>query len=71
MVDRKLKAKAAAAGVSVSEYLRRYIREPPEPLTREELIHKLESLPPVITKKSSAQVLREEREKRGRRLSKS
>jgi plasmid stability protein len=66
-LHRRLKARAAMAGMSLTDYLLREIREVAERPTREELLRRLEALTPVITKVSPADILREEREKRGRR----
>jgi len=66
-LHRRLKARAAMAGMSLTDYLLREIREVAERPTREELLRRLEALTPVMTKVSPADILREEREKRGRR----
>ena len=66
-LHRKLKSRAALEGLSLTDYLLREIRQVAERPTREEMMRRLEALTPVITKMSPAEVLREEREKRGRR----
>ena len=64
-LHRKLKARAAQSGMSLSEYLLREMRYVGEKPTLEEMMRRLEELTPVITKISNAQAVREEREKRG------
>lgn len=66
-LHRKLKSRAALAGMSLSDYLLREVRSIAEKPTREEMLRRLEKLTPVITKISNAQAVREEREKRGSR----
>lgn len=66
-LHRKLKSRAALEGLSLTDYLLREIRQVAERPSREEMRRRLEALTPVITKMSPAEVLREEREKRGRR----
>ena len=67
-LHRKLKARAAQAGKSLSDYLLEQIRREAERPTMEELIARLEALPPVKTRLSSAEVIRQERQKRARHL---
>lgn len=67
-LHRKLKARAAQAGKSLSAYLLEQIRREAERPTTEELITRLEALPPVKTRLSSAEVIRQERQKRARHL---
>jgi len=67
-LHRKLKARAAMAGKSLSDYLLDQIRAAAERPTHEELIARLASRSPVIAEISSADMLREERERRGREL---
>jgi len=64
-LHRKLKSRAARAGMSLSEYLLREIRYLAEKPTMEQMMRRLEKVTPVITKISNAQAVREEREKRG------
>lgn len=65
---RKLKARAAMAGMTVSDYLLREVQYIAEKPTMEEIMKRLEKLEPVITNLSPAEILREERKKRDRRL---
>ena len=67
-LHRKLKARAAQAGMSLSDYLLEQIKRDAEAPTVEELIARLESRTPVKMPKSAAQIIREEREKRDRQL---
>lgn len=66
-LHRRLKAKAAMAGISLSDYLLREVRHIAEKPTMEEMMKRLEKAEAVITRISPAEILREEREKRGRR----
>jgi len=66
-LHRKLKARAALSGMSLSDYLLRQIRYVAEKPTMEEMMRRLEAAEPVITRITNAQAVREEREKRGRR----
>jgi plasmid stability protein len=67
-LHRKLKARAALAGMSLSEYLLDEVRRSAAKPSREELLALLRGLPPVRLKKSPARMLREERAKRERVL---
>jgi len=66
-VHRKLKARAAMAGMSLSAYLLREVRRIAEKPTMEEMMERIKKAEAMITRMSPAEVLREEREKRGRR----
>ncbi|PYQ51965.1 MAG: hypothetical protein DMF59_06310 [Acidobacteria bacterium] len=66
-LHRKLKARAAEAGMSLSDYLLREMRKTAERPTMEELMERLKRLPPVKVSESPADILRAEREARGRR----
>jgi plasmid stability protein len=66
-LHRKLKARAAMAGMTLSDYLMREVRYIAEKPTMEEILKRIEAAGPVITSITSAQAVREEREKRGRR----
>lgn len=63
-LHRGLKARAAMAGMSLSDYLLMEIREIAEKPTLSELRERLHSRTPVITEFNSADILREEREAR-------
>ncbi len=63
-LHRKLKARAAMEGMSLSDYLLREIKHVAERPTLEEIKERLLSRPPVTLEVSSAQVIREEREHR-------
>jgi plasmid stability protein len=67
-LHRKLKARAARAGKSLSDYLLDQIRRDAERPTMEELMERLATLPPVKTRLSPAEIIRQERAKRDRRL---
>jgi antitoxin FitA len=63
-LHRKLKARAALEGMSLSEYLLREIRKAAERPTVEEMKRRLEELPPVRLRISPAAIIREERNRR-------
>lgn len=67
-IHRILKARAAKAGKSLSDYLLESIKREAEAPTMEELVERLAALPPVETKLSSAEIIRQERLKRARYL---
>jgi plasmid stability protein len=62
-VHRKLKARAALAGMTLSEYALRELRKALERPTREELLARIAELPRVELEPPPAQILREERER--------
>jgi len=55
------------AGMSLSAYLLREVRRIAEKPTMEEMMERIKKAEAMITRMSPAEVLREEREKRGRR----
>lgn len=63
-LHRELKARAARAGMSLSDYLLDEVRQVAERPTIEELRARLASLPPVELPISSAEAIREERDRR-------
>ncbi|HWR14385.1 MAG TPA: hypothetical protein VN577_06130 [Terriglobales bacterium] len=63
-VHRVAKARAAMAGMSLSDYLLKEIRRAMERPTMEEVLARLEKREPVSTAKAVADILREEREAR-------
>ncbi len=63
-MHRVMKTRAAMAGMSLSDYLLAELKKTLERPTNEELVARLAKLPPVKTKKSSAQMIREERDRR-------
>ncbi len=65
-LHRKLKARAAEAGMSLSEYLLREMKKTAERPTMEELLERLKRRTPVEVSESPAEVLRAARENRGR-----
>ena len=66
-IHRTLKARAALAAMSLSDYLLEEIRRFAQRPTREELIRRLEALPPVRSRVSPAAAVRAERHRRDRR----
>jgi antitoxin FitA len=66
-IHRTLKARAALAGMSLSDYLLDEIRRFAQRPTRDELIEHLANLPPVRTRISPAAAVRAERSRRDRR----
>jgi plasmid stability protein len=63
-LHRKLKARAALAGMSLSDYLLREIRHVAERPSMEEIRARIERLPPVELSPSPTEILREERDSR-------
>jgi antitoxin FitA len=63
-LHRKLKARAAMAGMSLSDYLLSEIRQRAEVPTLGELEERLRKLPPVSVEIDTAQMVREARESR-------
>lgn len=63
-LHRKLKARAALAGQSLSGYLLQEIRHIAERPTPDELRRRIAALPPVDPGISSAQAVRDERDRR-------
>ncbi len=59
-----MKARAASAGMSLSDYLLREIRELAERPTLEEIRRRLEALPKIEPEVSSADIIRAERDRR-------
>jgi plasmid stability protein len=67
-VHRKVKARAAEAGMSLSDYLLRELRKSADRPTNKEIMERLAKLPPIATKTSSVDMIREGREERIREL---
>ncbi len=63
-IHRTLKARAAQAGLSLSDYILAELRRVAERPTREELLARLARRQPVHLKESAARALRRERESR-------
>lgn len=63
-LHRKLKARAAMAGTSLSEYLLQEIRRSADRPTREELVERLRSSAPVRVRTTPAAAVRAERNRR-------
>ena len=63
-LHRKLKARAAMAGMSLSDYLLSEIRQVAEVPTLAEFRERLHTLEPVTTDIDTVRILREEREAR-------
>lgn len=63
-LHRKLKARAAMAGMSLSEYLLRELRQMAEQPTIKELWERIRQLPPVELTTNPADLIREERDRR-------
>ena len=62
-LHRTLRARAARAGMSLSDYLRAELARTAEQLTAEELRERLAALEPVATRVAPARVLRRERDR--------
>ena len=63
-LHRKLKARAAMEGMSLSDYLLREIKHVAERPTMEEIKNRLLRRSPVVLDVPAAQVIREERDRR-------
>jgi plasmid stability protein len=63
-LHRRLKARAAVEGVSMSEYILRELRKSLARPTREEVIERLRALPARRLRASAADVIRSERDAR-------
>jgi hypothetical protein len=63
-LHRRLKARAAAAGMALSDYLRRELERVGDQLTAEELRESLARLDAVATSESAAVAVRAERDSR-------
>jgi plasmid stability protein len=63
-LHRRLKARAAREGMSLSDYLVREVRKIAERPTVDEIKARLAALPPVQLEPSAAEIIREERDKR-------
>ena len=63
-LHRRLKSRAALAGMSMSDYVLRGIRQSLERPTREELFARIARLPPIDVDPPPSEVLREARERR-------
>jgi plasmid stability protein len=63
-IHRRLKARAAIEGLSMSDYVLRELRKSLERPTREEILERLRSLPARRLKPSAADVIRAERDSR-------
>jgi hypothetical protein len=67
-VHRTLKAKAAQAGMSLSEFLLQELKQAASTPTEDEIWERVKHLPPVVSSESSAQMVRAGREERMRHL---
>jgi plasmid stability protein len=65
-LQRRLKARAAMEGISMSAYVRRLIERAVQRPSRQEVLDALRALPGIETDVSAAEILREARESRYR-----
>lgn len=63
-IHRRVKARAALAGMSMSEYILRELQKSLERPTRQQLLAKVASLPSIELDPSPTALLREERDRR-------
>lgn len=63
-LHREIKARAARAGMSLSDYLLAEVNEIASRPTLEEMRERLSRLPPVIVDESPADIIRKERNRR-------
>jgi antitoxin FitA len=62
-MHRQLKARAALAGMTLSDYVREELRKALERPTREELLRRIRGRQPVVPGESPADAVRAERER--------
>ena len=67
-LHRQAKARAALAGMSLSEYILQELKRSLERPTRDEILRRVQSLPPVETSRPVADIVREERDVRTEQL---
>ena len=63
-LHRRLKARAAGAGMSLSDFLRQELERVAGQLSPEELVERLNALEPVVPRESAADAVRAERDAR-------
>jgi plasmid stability protein len=63
-IHRKLKSRAALAGMSLSEYVLAELKRSLDRPTKEEILTRIASRQPTVLKESTAEALRAEREGR-------
>lgn len=63
-LHRKLKARAATVGMSLSDFLIAELKRAAEQPTLEEVYERLQRLPPVVVREPPAKVIRAERDRR-------
>jgi plasmid stability protein len=63
-IHRKAKARAALAGMTMSEYILQELRKVLERPTRDELLVRIAELPPIEVAPGAADMVREERDAR-------
>jgi plasmid stability protein len=63
-VHRQLKGRAAAEGLSISEYVKRLIEREMKKPTWDEMVKRMRELEPVRLPVSTAELIREERDSR-------
>jgi plasmid stability protein len=66
-LHRTLKARAALAGMSLSEYALGELRRAAERPTRQEVLDRIAARPPVRLRRSAAEAVRDERDERDER----
>jgi plasmid stability protein len=62
-LHRRIKARAALAGMSMSQYILRELERSLEKPTRAELLAEIAALPPVELKPTAAELIREARDR--------
>lgn len=65
-LHRKLKARAASAGMTLSDFVTRAARKEVERVSDDELLRRLAAQPIVKLRVSPTQIIREERDRRSR-----
>jgi len=67
-LHRQVKARAALAGMSLSDYLLRQLERSLERPTREEILCRVQGLPPIDSSRPVAEIVRDERDERSEHL---
>lgn len=63
-LHRRLKVRAAVAGMSLSEYLLQELRRSAETPTLDEFLERVRSRPPIRSRTTAAELVREDRDAR-------
>jgi len=67
-LHRQVKARAALSGMSLSDYLLQQLRRSLERPTREEILRRVQNLPPIDSIRPVAEIVRDARDERSEHL---